>query len=613
MKLRALSITAACLAIAAPTIAQEPVDYTELLTHARASYDMGDWDVAKATYKQIYDGAPDSSVQKAEAALEWANILWEQGDYAAAGKRAQDALERAQKLKLDSAVGRLLLTIGHVEASQGKLGRAQRTLRLCVSMARDAKDDVSQALCRMNLSLVRRVQGKAGIDKKQLEADIAKLQSANTPLAVGSALVKTAELFEKNGDRAKARALLDRAHTQFVRAGNVPAQARNRLRKARLMQEAGDFEGARRELLMAKPALERMKNRPSLVSLHGLMGADARHRGDVATSRVHLKRALGFAEQTRSPQLVARAHLALCESYSTPNVDKRAANHCARAADGFKGLKAPELEARARIAQAAIDQKSGHTAQARKGYTRVVELLESVSPALRNADSIATQRANLCQVDNQLEATGALRSCDAAVAAIRAIDDGPKRNWRALAASHYAAGFAAQREKNIKASLRHFEAASRIYTEQGEHARAADAHLRMGLTYAAVMQGDDLAERSFRNGLAQAKLAPEGALKNTLITQLLFQLAESQLARKKPADALATFERVVAHTKSIGDAANQANAHNSMAAALLELDRRDDAIAALEEGAALIAKDPAQKKQLRMMRDNIDALRGQKK
>lgn len=612
MKLRALSITAACLAIAAPASAQEPVDYTKLLTQARASYDMGDWDVAKATYKQVYDGAPDASAQKAEAALEWANILWEQGDYAGASKRAQDALERAQKLGLDSAVGRLLLTIGHVEASQGKLGRSQKTLRLCVSMARDAGDDVSQALCRMNLSLVRRVQGQAGIDQKQLQADIAKLQSANTPLAVGSALVKTAELFEKSGDRAQARAMLDRAHAQFVRAGNVPAQARNRLRKARLMQEAGDFEGARRELLMAKPALERMKNRPSLVSLHGLLGADARQRGELDASRSHLHKALGFAEQTRSPQLVARAHLSLCESYSTPTIDKRAASYCALAAEGFKGLKAPELEARARIAQAAIDQKSGHVTQAREEYTRVVALLESVSPSLRNADSIATQRANLCQVDNQLEATGALRSCEAAVAAIRATDDGPERNWQALAASHYAAGFAAQREKNIKASLRHFEAAARTYTAHEERARAADAHLRMGLTYAAVMQGDELAEKSFQAGLAQAALAPEGALKDTLITQLLFQLAESQLARKQPADALATLERVVAHTRKIRDVANQANAYNSMAAALLALDRRDEAITALEAGVVLIAKDPSQKKQLRMMRDNIDALRGKK-
>src|SRR5690554_2962519 len=111
-----------CLALWLPATAHaQDSDAALNIEHARELYAAGDWETAREAYKAAFEDAPENSVYKAEASLELANLLWEQGENNAAELRVKDALKRAEALKLDAAIGQLLLTKGHIEASQGRL------------------------------------------------------------------------------------------------------------------------------------------------------------------------------------------------------------------------------------------------------------------------------------------------------------------------------------------------------------------------------------------------------------------------------------------------------------------------------------------------------------
>ncbi len=139
-----------------PAFAQASPD--DLMTQARGLYDRGQWSEAIATYKKAHEAAPTSSPRKAEAALEWSSILREQGKFRQAHKRAEEALKLARKIRQDRLIGRLLLTLGHIETGQGRLSTARSTFQICVSSTR-GKDPVFHSLCSINLSLIEQHRG----------------------------------------------------------------------------------------------------------------------------------------------------------------------------------------------------------------------------------------------------------------------------------------------------------------------------------------------------------------------------------------------------------------------------------------------------------------------
>ncbi|MFU8805510.1 MAG: tetratricopeptide repeat protein, partial [Bradymonadaceae bacterium] len=249
-------------------------DAQSLLEEARGQYKSGHWDQAVSSFEKAYKAADEGSVGKAEAALEWGSLLWEQGDYGQAEARVKDALERARALKLDHAIGQLLLTLGHIEASQGRLREAESTLTICVRMAGEEQDRTYQALCRLNRRHVRTLRGQPPGSEAEFRADIAALEQAGTPLSVGTSLAKTAELFQTTGDLGRAMELLERADKHFAGAGSVPAIARNKLRIAQLMQEQGRWSDARGQLDGLVGQFEVMGSRPLLVNALGSTARD---------------------------------------------------------------------------------------------------------------------------------------------------------------------------------------------------------------------------------------------------------------------------------------------------------------------------------------------------
>ena len=408
--MRPLLLCLLFLGLTAPPASAQDDPAQANLVHARQAYDSGSWEKALGLYADIYASPQSTPTQKAEAALEWSSILWEQGDYTTARARAEEALTLAKKERLDAAAGRLLLTIGHIEAAQGQFSRANSTLKACVTLAGELDDPVFGALCKMNLSLIAKIQGKQGMSDAQLRAAIKNLERAGTPLATGSALAKTGELLAKNGDHTQAMLLLERAQGVFEAAGSVPAAARNRLRIARQLQDQGQFDRAKVHINLALPKLQAMGNRPLLVTTYGLQGKDAERLGDLAGARGSYAKSLSLANAIGSPQLRAQSHLALCELGTKGPHLADLEHHCTQAATTFASLRVPDLQARALIVLGQVYQSHAQYQAAQTTYKQAITLLESTDPKA-NALSIATQRANLCQVEHAMNVTGTLLTC----------------------------------------------------------------------------------------------------------------------------------------------------------------------------------------------------------
>src|SRR6056297_1461628 len=142
---------------AAPVVAEDDMAHLE---DARALYQAGHWDDANGAFETAYDGAADGSEIKAAASLEWASLLWERGEYNQAERLVTEAIELDRALDLDDATGRLLVTLGHIEASKGELAEAENTLNICVQLTGELGDDVYRALCRLNRRVVRTLRGE---------------------------------------------------------------------------------------------------------------------------------------------------------------------------------------------------------------------------------------------------------------------------------------------------------------------------------------------------------------------------------------------------------------------------------------------------------------------
>lgn len=582
----------------------------QTMQQARSAYDSGDWDKAVTMYKGVYEGVEDNDPLKAEAALEWSNILWERGEYKRAKQLAEEALELARKFKLDAAVGRLLVNIGHIEASQGQFSRARKTFQLCASMSNENQDPVFGAVCRMNLSLLDRLGGRPGQSNAELQRDIKLLEGANSPLAAGSALARTADFYARNKDYASALMMLQKAQSQFSSAGSVPAQARNRIRMAQVLQDSGDYDGAKKQLELATGALQKMNNRPALVNAYGLFGRDAQHRGQRGEAVGYYNKSLKLSQGIGNPQLIAQSSLALCEVLANPTPLDGVDHHCAQADQRFGKLGVPELQVRAKIVRGNLAQARGSLQEARGHYKEVLVLMDKISPSVRDEPTVAVQYANLCQIERELNITGTLKTCKAGLEKLKALGNSAAYTEH-IAATYYAAGFAAQSEERLKESLRYFEQASLAYMklDNPEPVRAADARLRMGIIYSAVLKGEDNAEKAMREGidlLQGQDTRPNAVLVRTQLHQQLVQLlADQKQWEKVRVESNALVDYAAKHNNR----ASQGWAYNYMAQALLKSGDKAGAIKALEDGVAILDGVAGEKEQRQMMQSSLKSLK----
>jgi tetratricopeptide (TPR) repeat protein len=583
--LSALVVVVMLASLGAPALAEDEAEPgLDLLSTAQEQYQKGQWAAAKQSYEEAYEAASDDSRVKAHAALEWSSLLWEQGEYAQASARIEEALELARDLEMNEALGRLLLTRGHIQASRGKLKSGENTLKLCIGLAKEQGDEVFSALCELNHRMVRQLRGRPVGPESDFREAIAKLEAAGTPLSAGTSLAKTAELYRKGGDHEAALEMLGKAQEQFERAESVPAKMRNRLRIARLHQEQGRFGQARKYLGGLEEAFGAMENRPALVDALVLGARDAQQRGELSTAKDKFERALSVARQTKSPSMVARGHLALCEFGVDSGQLDDVAEHCGAAQKRFDKLGIPELAARSSAQLAGLYHNAGQLNQASSQYSRAVHYLEQTR--LGDRSEMARFRANLCQVEMTLESNGAHHLC---LKALKDLEAHEAADPGMLASTHYAVGVTAGRAWRTKKGLDHLQQAADLASSQEPPNLnlASDALLRRGVLLAEEEDESDEAKDSFRRGLDLTSEASDGPMLATRI-QLRTQLTQLELAEQNWETAQRLLEELIDETK--GDRPTRAWAYSALARTRLKLGDRDGAKEALEAGLPLAKK-----------------------
>lgn len=584
-------------AVAKENNAQKPAraaaddDPAALLDAAELLYHGGQWSQALKAYEKAYTKPPKSSPYKAEAALGWSSLLWQQGSYKEASKYIDEALRLAEALKLDSAIGRLLLTKGQIEASRGQLSSAENTLAICVKSATDQDDAAFASLCSINRRLVRQLRGRPVGPQSDYQADIAKLKAAGTPLSVGSSLSRTAGFYEKNGDSTRALGLLKEAQAQYDRAESVPAKLRNRLHIAKVLQDQGEHAKARPYLAGKVSQFQAMNNRPSLIDALVLTAKDARARGQQDEAARLYAKALSVAKQTGSPTLIARGHMAMCE-FDTPGqiaeLSKATISHCKAAIKGFNTLKIPTLAARSNSQLAKLFHATGDLNQASAYYSKAIQTMETVGvPGSGDAPGIGATRANLCQVNMTLETKGASYLCKKA---LRELQANHMTDPAMLAATQYAVGITTGRDSNPAYGLESLQKAADMAQKLSppDHRLAADAHLRRGIILAATKKPKE-ATHAFERGLslARASKGPTDALAAVGV-QLRTQFAQLQLGQEDWKGAQSTLNALV--KDAAASSASQAWGYNALARAALKQGDKPAAKKALQAGLPLAKK-----------------------
>lgn len=575
---------------------------------AHELYAAGNWETAKEAYEAALKEAPAGSIVETEATMELASLLWEQGDYNAAHGRAKDALSKAKALKLDAAAARLLLTLGHIEASRAQFKAAEGTLGVCVQQAKQQRDTNFEALCRINLRFVRQLQGKSVGPEAQYRRDLETLKKSGQSVLVGTSLAKSAELQEKAQDFAGALNTLRQAEAQFLAAGSLPAQARNKLRLAQALQNLNRWDEAAKELDGLVLTFRNMKNRPALVTAYALRGKQRAHAGDQKGALEDYRLARETAQALKSPHLVANTELALCEYYAVAGDSALAEKFCRSASDGFKRVGIPTLAARAHILPARLAQSKQEWLTARDQYLEALRILsEDVAASARDEREIAVQEVNLCQVEMQLKSSGAYRRCLDAAQALRGVKASDASYRGMVAATNYSIGVTAptdQREKAVAA----LDAAANEWAALGNGPQAAEALLRLG-----KLQVDNKATRkqgisALDRGL-KAVGEPTDAPRTALAIQLAIQKGQAELAQQAWAEATQTLPPLIGWAERTQDWYSAAWAYSGLAQAQLKLGQRDASIASLRTGLAH-AKRAKDDELTKMLEANLEKLTG---
>lgn len=588
------ALLASLLGFIAPAAAQD-VDHA--MSSARELYASGDWETAKEAYQAAYDAAPAGSVARAEATLELASLLWEQGDYSQAEAKARDALAQAKTLKLDKAIGRLMLTLGHIEASRGKLSSAQTTLSICAKSAQESQDLNVAALCRVSLRFVKQLRGQP-VSDTEFNRDLELLKKSGDDMLVGTALAKSSEGFARAGDYAHALGLLNQAQERFVAAGSLPAQTRNKLRRAELYQEMGRYADAEKELDGLVLAFKNMRNKPSLVTAYSLNGRQAEQAGDMEAAESHFIAAVKLAGTMSNPTLVANSELAACEFYARTSND-RAGALCKSAHARFQKSGVPDLAARAVVAGARAAHVRGDLRTAREGYIAAAAALEDRIYTDDDRKELATQYVNLCSIEFQLESASAFGRCRDAVKRLEQVKTQSSEVTGMLGAAHLTAGAAAYKLNKAKDAEKHLTTSILLLEKVGDVARASDAYLRLGRLQMRLQR--DEAAASLERSIELSKARPELA---QTTTQARIQYAQYLMDHEKWDLAAQQLSPALAAAQTAKESGTVAWIYSAQARVQLKQGKKDDAIESLKAG-IVAAKSAGDKELIQSLEANL--------
>jgi hypothetical protein len=261
-----------------------------------------------------------------------------------------------------------------------------------------------------------------------------------------------------------------------------------------------------------------------------------------------------------------------------------ATKHCKEAAKAFEQVGIPGLAARARVQLAALAQMSGNLREASDLYENVIaELEDSTTPGASSPTILATQRANLCQVELQLESSGGYMLCREALEALQKLDS-PNKDM--LARTLYAVGITADRDGKPSKGVGHLAKAAELAAalERPDYELAADALLHRGAMVARSKQRRDEAVEDFRKGLEYAQKGSAPGLEQSA-RQLRMQLAQVLLKQKEGDEAKKHLKALVEDDKL--DDASKAWAYSALANVYASAGENDKAKDALEAGLPL--------------------------
>lgn len=583
-KILVLFAVAAMLLSSVPAGAQSLEEARSNLNSARELYSSGAWETAREAYTQAYELAPPASPIKVEATLELGSLHWEQGHYARASELTREALKNARAIGLDHAIGRLMLTLGHIEASLGKFADAEATLKVCSQMAEKQRDANFAALCRVNLRLVHQIRGKNPGPEARYRADLKLLQDSGEDRLVGLSLAKVAELYARTGQFSEAETFLKRAQGHYEKAGSVPATARNRMKLAQLYQDQGRWSDAKREMDGLILKFRNMRSNPSLATAYVIAGRQAAHEGDGPAAARYFNLASASAKKAGSPPLIGNAHLARCEHLARHGKREAAGDACASARSIFESIGAPELVARSRIVLARSAHLAGEYAEAREHYVSIIASLEKQAVGKDAKRSLVTQRVNLCQVELQLEASGTFARCRKAVEELNALGVQDNEIQRMFALSHYAAGVAAYRTRKADEAREHLSKAAKLYETLEDAIRGSEAYLRLGRLESRLKR-DSQARKALERGYTWIEQAnPEVPEVQKLRIEIPVQLIQVDMRDQDWDKTRERAKELVARAKTYSDHGQLAWAFSTLARAELKLGNRDAAIAALKSG-----------------------------
>ena len=576
----------------------------QLVSRARSDYHDGNWQEARLKYEDAYRRAPESESVRVAAAMGMSMLLWEQGRYAKARNYIDEALSLARELNLNESIGRLLLTLGHIEGSLGQLASAEETLDLCIDLATNQSDPTFASLCRINHRLMRKLQGKSIGPESDYREALETLKSGDNPMTVGLSLAKTAELHAKGGQADRAFQLLNSAEERYDEVGSLPAKARNRLLKARFLQDVGQWKKARGELDGLLETFRQMNSKPAMIDTLGLQGKDATHRGQYRTALEHYQDALELAQSTGSPQKLAKVQLSSCE-VSARAGGTQALESCKRALQTFDKLGMPLLRARTNSAIGRNLYKQNALSEARKYFIDALRIRdEEVHPELVDDRARARDLGNLCQIEMREEITGAFHRCKET---LDLLDQASFEHPRMRATSHYAAGVAAAREGHIEESLAHLDDALEGYEglESFDAPSVTSAYLRRG----SLLKRTDRPEKAtetFQKGLERLEQAEGDHLAS--IIKLRIQYAQQQLDLDQWQGAAQQLQTLAREAREVGDIGTRAWAYSTLARARNRLDGRGEASArqALEKALPL-ARDAGDDELVETIESNLEA------
>jgi len=533
--------------------------------------------------------------------LRAAELLAEMGETREQELHLREALHAAERIANIPGQRRALSRLARLAFERGETERARELLARQLDAGREDVDTLEDVETALLLGDLARGEGDEAAAREFYHRAGRSARRVGHFAGVVDALLRQVVILREQGDRDQAMLLLQQAQDAAERTIDTRLQVEIAVQAAALMAEAGQFDGARSQLL---GALERAREIGDLTMesrcLTGLSRVE-QHGGYLAEAASHFRELAELEQRLGNRSAAVRALLEAAEALIK-----------LRDAEGARGL----LESAAQVSETLDDpllrqRVLGLLGLAYGALERRNEALECLMQALEDARRSGDRQAEcrwLLGIGEVLLQFG--ETADALAVAARALDLAREAGSSRLEAEGYALvgsinlsrGMLRDAEENLQRAL----AIARAYGDPGEQLHylqilaqlsmqagqpaAAIKHLRQALEVATVDGSAEMRARlhgqlarlyQSSNHLAEAEehyrgaaIAAEEAGSQRFLARALRGLATVQDAAGKADAAIETYIEALKVTEELGDRGSAAILHYNLGALLY--DRQED-------------------------------------